>query len=766
MGTGYTRNDTLNNIADGNIINASDLDGEFDAVESAFNESTGHTHDGTAAEGAPVTVLGPVQDFIASATEIKPKTTNTLDIGTNSLQFKDMYLEGTAYLDDIQAVGAVDITGDLDVDNININGNTIISTDTNGDINLSPNGTGTVVINTDLDVDNININGNTISSTDTNGNITLAPNGTGVVALSSTDLTFGDNDKAIFGAGSDLQIYHDGTSSIIADAGSGNLQIRANDFQLLNAANTQNIIRGYDATGAVSLHYGGAEKLATSSTGVYVTGTISSNKGSAGTLATFTDGVNSNFVVETASLLTTIGNGGGSAALALKANNTEAMRIDSSGNVGIGTSSPNSYAGYSALTLDHPTNGGIIDIERNGTLIGEMFSTDANTFTLAAVGAKAFTVYTNVTERMRIDSSGNVGIANSLPTSKLTVGSSSIAAGTGLFQQIQTAGNNMYVGIGSNNSAYIQANGEFRIATGGYADKVIVDSSGNVGIGTSSPNEKVTINGSFRAASQDWQMQILNPDTAAANKGGGIAFGGSYTGTTQTYFSNILGAKENGTAGNLAGYLSFYTRASGAGYTAEHMRISSNGNVLFGCTAFPSASVAGFTINGTSSGNASSSGASTAAYNHLLFYNGNGLVGYISTSGSTTSFANVSDYRLKTAVNYDWDATTRLKQLRPARFEWIADGDDAVPVDGFLAHEVQTVVPEAISGTHNGMRDEEYEVTPAVLDEDGNEVTPAVMGTRSVPDYQGIDQSKLVPLLVKTIQELEARITALEASNG
>jgi hypothetical protein len=76
-------------------------------------------------------------------------------------------------------------------------------------------------------------------------------------------------------------------------------------------------------------------------------------------------------------------------------------------------------------------------------------------------------------------------------------------------------------------------------------------------------------------------MQILNPDTTAANKGGGIAFGGSYTGTTQTYFSNILGAKENGTDGNLAGYLSFYTRTSGAGYTAERMRIDSSGNVNF-----------------------------------------------------------------------------------------------------------------------------------------------------------------------------------------
>jgi len=60
------------------------------------------------------------------------------------------------------------------------------------------------------------------------------------------------------------------------------------------------------------------------------------------------------------------------------------------------------------------------------------------------------------------------------------------------------------------------------------------------------------------------------------------------------------------------------------------------------------------------------------------------------------------------------------------------------------------------------MRTEEYEITPAVLDEDGNVITEAVMGTREVPDYQGIDQSKLVPLLVKTIQELEARITALE----
>jgi hypothetical protein len=117
--------------------------------------------------------------------------------------------------------------------------------------------------------------------------------------------------------------------------------------------------------------------------------------------------------------------------------------------------------------------------------------------------------------------------------------------------------------------------------------------------------------------------------------------------------------------------------------------------------------------------------------------NSGSQVGTISVSGSSTAYNTSSDYRLKENVVYDWDATTRLKQLKPARFNFIADADTTV--DGFLAHEVQDIVPEAITGTKDA------------VDADGN------------PVYQGIDQSKLVPLLVATIQELEARITALEA---
>jgi len=135
-------------------------------------------------------------------------------------------------------------------------------------------------------------------------------------------------------------------------------------------------------------------------------------------------------------------------------------------------------------------------------------------------------------------------------------------------------------------------------------------------------------------------------------------------------------------------------------------------------------------------------------------------VGDIYSNGTSTTYATTSDYRLKENVISVSDAITRLNQLNPVRFNFISHPD--MTVDGFLAHEVQNVVPEAIKGIKDEMRDEEYEITPAVLDDDNNVVVEAVMGTRSVPDYQGIDQSKLVPLLTAALQESVAKIEALE----
>jgi hypothetical protein len=161
---------------------------------------------------------------------------------------------------------------------------------------------------------------------------------------------------------------------------------------------------------------------------------------------------------------------------------------------------------------------------------------------------------------------------------------------------------------------------------------------------------------------------------------------------------------------------------------------------------------------------------------HIQFENTNGVVGTIKTNGTATQYNTSSDYRLKENVNYDFDATARLKQLKPARFNFIGDTDKTV--DGFIAHEVSSIVPEAITGT----KDATETLTNVVKNADGSlykcnfteaewikgkadgifaaDSTWSATFTR--PEYQGIDQAKLVPLLVKTIQELEARIKILE----
>jgi hypothetical protein len=169
------------------------------------------------------------------------------------------------------------------------------------------------------------------------------------------------------------------------------------------------------------------------------------------------------------------------------------------------------------------------------------------------------------------------------------------------------------------------------------------------------------------------------------------------------------------------------------------------------------------------------SGTSGTATAIKFRYNGS-TSGTISYTGSSTSYATSSDYRLKENVTYDFDATSRLKQLKPSRFNFIADKDTIV--DGFLAHEVSNIVPEAITGD----KDETENIDNVVLNANGTVNSNGIsqsdwtagksdgtyaddttwVASKTVPKYQSIDQSKLVPLLVKTIQELEARITTLE----
>ena len=222
---------------------------------------------------------------------------------------------------------------------------------------------------------------------------------------------------------------------------------------------------------------------------------------------------------------------------------------------------------------------------------------------------------------------------------------------------------------------------------------------------------------------------------------------------------------------NNGGTMSFQVAPSGTADAAiswtTAMTIDNSGNVLVGTTS--SSAGDGNTNTGVSiqaGGRLFASSTNDHNFNRnssgqiIAWRNSGSKVGSVSISGSSTSYNTSSDYRLKTDVQPMTGATATFKLLKPVNFEWLSDG---TRVDGFLAHELQEVIPAAATGTKDAMMDEEYEVTPAVVDDEGNETTAAVMGTRSVPDLQGIDQSKLVPLLTATIQELITRIEALEA---
>jgi len=262
--------------------------------------------------------------------------------------------------------------------------------------------------------------------------------------------------------------------------------------------------------------------------------------------------------------------------------------------------------------------------------------------------------------------------------------------------------------VKTNKISSLASNNDITIDPDGTGDTIIA--SGNVGIGTASPDSLVHLSGS------NPKLHIRN--SSDSNRGGYLQDNGTtFVLGSNSGVRNLVFSPDN----------------------TERMRLDTSGKLCVGTTAAVSLAMLTLQPADTNRIINTRSFNTSAQYHHVFENNSGTLVGGIVVSTTATAYNTSSDYRLKTAVTYDWDATTRLKQLKPARFEWITDGDDAIPVDGFLAHEAQAVVPEAVTGT----KDE--------VDDDGN------------PVYQGIDQAKLVPLLVKTIQELEARITALEA---
>ena len=347
---GYSRTDTTNNIADGNIINASDFDGEFDAIATAFGTS-GHTHDGTSENGGAITKIGPAQDLVVSASLVTPKTTDTLSIGTDSLEFKDIYIDGTAYIDglgrdilvatdkkiqfrdaaiflnsstdgqldidadttiqitaptvDIDASTKVDISTDLVVgDDLTLASDSAIlgfgaDTDTTlthtdgtgltlnstnkltfgdaasfvhqssdgvltieGEATIDLNASTAVTVSNDLKLDS----DGAVLGFGTDNDVT-------VTHVADTGLRFEDSDKLMFGADSDLQIYHDGNNSYIDDADAGGLIIRGSVITLKKYSGDEKLAE-FTADGASIIYHDNTARITTTAAGIETSGNL------------------------------------------------------------------------------------------------------------------------------------------------------------------------------------------------------------------------------------------------------------------------------------------------------------------------------------------------------------------------------------------------------------------------------------------------------------------------------------------------------------
>jgi hypothetical protein len=349
-----------------------------------------------------------------------------------------------------------------------------------------------------------------------------------------------------------------------------------------------------------------------------------------------------------------------------------------------------------------------------------------NTYFLG-LNAYPMTFYTNSSERMRIDSSGNVGIGTSSPSQKLTVAGTYYQTGDTIRFK-NSASNTSFLRAEENGStaAYTyctldgRSTGYFSFSTND-AERMRIDSSGNVGIGTSSPASKL--------------------DVATGNM---IVRSGNITGyDNATITANAVNTNGTVVDINSAGTVGVVKLSTN---NAERMRIDSSGNLLVGTTSDS------IDVAGVRSFPAGALGVTRNTPFYILYItnlqNTSGSfvefrrgstpvqVGSITYSGSSTSYNTSSDYRLKNTIAPMTGALAKVAALKPCTYKWNSDGSDG---EGFIAHELAEVVPQCVTGEKDA------------VDADGN------------PKYQGIDTSFLVATLTAAIQELKAEVDALKA---
>ena len=386
--------------------------------------------------------------------------------------------------------------------------------------------------------------------------------------------------------------------------------------------------------------------------------------------------------------------------------------------------------GITQLNVSDGTNGQVLTTNGSGTLSFSTISgyTDSDVETYLDGGTSTPTF----ADLNVVNTSGNAVVditASTTGLSRLNLGDSGGATRGGLKYDH------------SDDSLVIRTNG---------SDKVTIDSSGKVGIG-SSPSYTLDVAKDFGS----------DPGVRVWNKNGNWGTKSSINFLTDVSDSSNypegLISLFRGTSSDADSGMEF-----SAGTSSQTVRIkyhATKGEVLINRSAsFGTGSSAALIVGNTGSETTIRVlGPNTNNYNLMTFYNaGLTAIGTIKNDNNTgVTYESASDYRLKENYNYDWDATTVLKQLRPLKFNWIAD-ESNTEVEGFLAHEVQEVMPHLVSGEKDAVKE-------AYQDEDGNDLEGTTI------DPQTLDYARLVPLLVKTTQEqqtiiddLKSRIETLE----
>lgn len=289
---GYTRQDTANNIANGNVIDADDFDAEYNAIEAGFNASTGHDHDGTAGEGAPITKVGPAQDLVVSGTALTPKTTNTLDLGTASVQFKNAWFDGTVDTDALIVSANSTIGGTLGV--------TGIITATGGVTgNVTGNVTGTVSDVSNHDTGDISEGSNlyytdararsaisatgSLSYVPATGVMSFTQGNTDTVAEGSTNLYYTNTRSrgavSVTDSGGDGSLAYNNSTGVITYTGPSAAEARAH----FSAGTGVTLNSGAIAIGQA---VGTSSNVTFNSVTANLTGNVTGNANTATTLAT------------------------------------------------------------------------------------------------------------------------------------------------------------------------------------------------------------------------------------------------------------------------------------------------------------------------------------------------------------------------------------------------------------------------------------------------------------------------------------------------